>query len=226
MTKIFFFYAARNYGVTENYLLIMDQILFSSFSFWPTSKGDLLTGIVTSLWEDKSRKSELHNHLQTAIRNLAHEHTENRGADDSGNCSFHSLSEGGSLQQNIVFNADNCVWQRRNKYLAALCTRCIQIPKTRFINPKISCSRGYTKMNHIIYILYWIHVDGIIKADHSGRAVLAMNCLRPFKHWNRGFESHLRHDVCVHLFCVCVVLCAGSGLTTGWSPVRGVLPTV
>jgi hypothetical protein len=33
-------------------------------------------------------------------------------------------------------------------------------------------------------------------------------------------------DVCVRLFCVCVVLCIGSGLATGWSPVQGVLPTV
>jgi hypothetical protein len=33
-------------------------------------------------------------------------------------------------------------------------------------------------------------------------------------------------DVCVRLFCVCVVLCVGSGLATGWSPVQGVLPTV
>jgi hypothetical protein len=26
-------------------------------------------------------------------------------------------------------------------------------------------------------------------------------------------------DVCVRLFCVCAVLCAGNGLETGWSPV-------
>jgi hypothetical protein len=32
-------------------------------------------------------------------------------------------------------------------------------------------------------------------------------------------------DVCVRLFCVCVVLCTGSGLATGWSTVQGVLPT-
>jgi hypothetical protein len=32
--------------------------------------------------------------------------------------------------------------------------------------------------------------------------------------------------VCVRLFCVCVVLCVGSGLTTGWYPVQGVLSTV
>jgi hypothetical protein len=33
-------------------------------------------------------------------------------------------------------------------------------------------------------------------------------------------------DVCVRLFCVCVVLCIGKGLATGWSPVQGILPTV
>jgi hypothetical protein len=34
-------------------------------------------------------------------------------------------------------------------------------------------------------------------------------------------------DVCiVRLFCVCVVLCVGRGLATGWSTVQGVLPTV
>jgi hypothetical protein len=32
-------------------------------------------------------------------------------------------------------------------------------------------------------------------------------------------------DACVRLFCVCVVLCVGSGLVTSWSPVQGVLPT-
>jgi hypothetical protein len=32
--------------------------------------------------------------------------------------------------------------------------------------------------------------------------------------------------VSVRLFCVCVVLCVGSGLAKGWSPVQGVLPTV
>jgi hypothetical protein len=33
-------------------------------------------------------------------------------------------------------------------------------------------------------------------------------------------------DVCVRLFCVCAVLCVGTGLATVWSPARGVLPTV
>jgi hypothetical protein len=33
-------------------------------------------------------------------------------------------------------------------------------------------------------------------------------------------------DVCMRLFCVCVVLYVGSGLATGWFPVQGVLLTV
>jgi hypothetical protein len=32
-------------------------------------------------------------------------------------------------------------------------------------------------------------------------------------------------DICVHLFCVYVVLCVDIGLSTGWSPIQGVLPT-
>jgi hypothetical protein len=32
--------------------------------------------------------------------------------------------------------------------------------------------------------------------------------------------------VCMSLFCVCVDLCLGSGLATGWSLVQGVLPSV
>jgi hypothetical protein len=33
-------------------------------------------------------------------------------------------------------------------------------------------------------------------------------------------------DVCVHLFCVFVLSCVGSGLAMGWSLIQGVLPTV
>jgi hypothetical protein len=33
-------------------------------------------------------------------------------------------------------------------------------------------------------------------------------------------------DVCVSVFCVCVVLCIGSSLATCCPPVQGVLPTV
>jgi hypothetical protein len=33
-------------------------------------------------------------------------------------------------------------------------------------------------------------------------------------------------DACLRIFNVCVVLCVGSSLATGWSPVQGVLPTM
>jgi hypothetical protein len=33
-------------------------------------------------------------------------------------------------------------------------------------------------------------------------------------------------DVSVSLFCVCVVLCVGSGLAKGWSPIRIVVLTL
>jgi hypothetical protein len=33
-------------------------------------------------------------------------------------------------------------------------------------------------------------------------------------------------DICVRLFCVCIVLCVNRGLATGWSLVQGVLPNV
>jgi hypothetical protein len=46
---------------------------------------------------------------------------------------------------------------------------------------------------------------------------------------NAGVESSdptRGMDICVCLFCVCAVLCVGSGLVTGWSPDQGVLSTV
>jgi hypothetical protein len=37
-----------------------------------------------------------------------------------------------------------------------------------------------------------------------------------FGRWDRGSESHLRHEcLCALLFCVCVVLFVGRGLATG-----------
>jgi hypothetical protein len=55
-----------------------------------------------------------------------------------------------------------------------------------------------------------------VRADHSGRVVWGMNCLRSLEHRDRRFESQSRHG------CLCV----GSGLATNWSPVQGVLPIV
>jgi hypothetical protein len=67
----------------------------------------------------------------------------------------------------------------------------------------------------------FIYVSPADVADHSGREVWGVNCLRSLERWDRGFQSHSRNG------CLCAfVLCVGSGLATGWSPVQGVLPTV
>jgi hypothetical protein len=52
-----------------------------------------------------------------------------------------------------------------------------------------------------------------------------MNRLRPLEHWDSGFESHSRHE-CLFVYSAFVLFCVGSGLTSGWSTVRGILPTV
>jgi hypothetical protein len=49
--------------------------------------------------------------------------------------------------------------------------------------------------------------------------------VRPLGSWVR-IPLKQGVDVCVHLFCVYVLLCVGSGLVTTWPPVQGVLPTV
>jgi hypothetical protein len=59
------------------------------------------------------------------------------------------------------------------------------------------------------------------------RPTTGTNCLRSLERWERGFDSHLRHGVCiVCLLCVRVVLSVGRGLATGWSPVQGILPCI
>jgi hypothetical protein len=57
-------------------------------------------------------------------------------------------------------------------------------------------------------------------ANHSGRAVFARS--------NTGIVGSnptRGRDVCLRLFCVCV-LCVGSSIATGLSHVQGVLPIV
>jgi hypothetical protein len=62
---------------------------------------------------------------------------------------------------------------------------------------------------------------------HSGRAVYGMNRLRKARNTGIVVSNPTRGmDVCVRLFCVCVVLCVGSGLAMGSSPFQEVLPTV
>jgi hypothetical protein len=54
-----------------------------------------------------------------------------------------------------------------------------------------------------------------------------MTCLRPLKHWDREFESHLKHGcLCAFILCLFCLMCAVSGLAKGWFSFHGVLPTV
>jgi hypothetical protein len=47
---------------------------------------------------------------------------------------------------------------------------------------------------------------------------LSMNRLRPLKHWDRGFESHLRHGyLCAFILCLCCPVCR-------WRPYDGLIP--
>jgi hypothetical protein len=60
-----------------------------------------------------------------------------------------------------------------------------------------------------------------LTADHSGCAGKGMNSFCSLERWDCRFESHSGHG------CLCAfILCVGSGLASGWSPVQGVLPTV
>jgi hypothetical protein len=44
----------------------------------------------------------------------------------------------------------------------------------------------------------------------------SMNCLRPLKRCDRGFESHLRHGcLCAFILCLCCPVYTGSGFATG-----------
>jgi hypothetical protein len=67
----------------------------------------------------------------------------------------------------------------------------------------------------------------IIQASVSGVVAVATSTV--FVRSNAeimGSNSTQGIDVCVRLFCICVVLCVDRGLATGWSPVQGVLRTV
>jgi hypothetical protein len=75
----------------------------------------------------------------------------------------------------------------------------------------IQASSAFQFIQSLIYLQ-----QCFLAADHSGRAVSGMNCLRPLKYWDRGFESHLRHGcLCTFIPCVCCPVRVGSGLATG-----------
>jgi hypothetical protein len=59
------------------------------------------------------------------------------------------------------------------------------------------------------------------------RAVYGIEASSPLSNAGiMGSNSTSDMDVCVHLFFVCAILCAVSGLSTDWSPIQGVLPHV
>jgi hypothetical protein len=84
-------------------------------------------------------------------------------------------------------------------------------------SPSQSCKYGLSKSIHNTIMLSYPVTATFRRSQWPRRG---MKCLRPLKHWDRGFESQL----CFH--SVFVLSCAGSGLVTGWSPVQGVLPSV
>jgi hypothetical protein len=62
---------------------------------------------------------------------------------------------------------------------------------------------------------------------HIGRSQWPRILRREPSSLGRTLRSWVRiMDICVRLFCVCVVLCVGCDLTRGWSPVQGVVPNV
>jgi hypothetical protein len=100
------------------------------------------------------------------------------------------------------------------------------------LRPLSLCNRRPAIM--VLKFLYHAHKS-------SGKNIQPVNIQQPitvvarsrawtvFARWNAWIVSSnptRGMDVCIRLFCVCVVLYVGSGLATGWSPVQGVLPTV
>jgi hypothetical protein len=81
------------------------------------------------------------------------------------------------------------------------------------------CSLSYPGLLYIVYIVERVPIT--VAARSKAWTVFALSNTGIM-----GSNPTWDTDVCVRLFYVCAVLCAGSGLTTGWSPVQRVLPTV
>jgi hypothetical protein len=77
----------------------------------------------------------------------------------------------------------------------------------------------------LVTILYWKKFykmeSKIVPITVAARSK-AWTALARSNTGNVGYNSTQGMDVCVRLFCVCIVLCVGSGLATGCSPVQGV----
>jgi hypothetical protein len=96
-------------------------------------------------------------------------------------------------------------------------------------NPELwLCNQELWPLDHRgghIYIYIYIYIIIVINLDHSGRAIIGINCPRLLKHWGLGFESLSRYGY-LCLSCIYIVLCEDNGLAAGWSPVQGALPIV
>jgi hypothetical protein len=69
-----------------------------------------------------------------------------------------------------------------------------------FTSHSASVTFYHPNLYHILIALLTVSV--LTHADHSGRAVYGMKCLRSLEHWDRGFESHSRHG-CLSAFILC-----------------------
>jgi hypothetical protein len=115
-----------------------------------------------------------------------------------------------------------CCWEIRYKKPGSNCMRAViscffqkQVRKVHF-GLRIFPNSFFAITSHIL-ILVCYDPNSLI-AEHSGRAVWGMKCLR----WDHWFESHSRHG-CLSAFIMCLRL--GSSLYLGSSPVWGVLQT-
>jgi hypothetical protein len=81
----------------------------------------------------------------------------------------------------------------------------------------------FTSISETLYLLFpvvsYVNIKQLMKSQILWLAFALSNSE------NVGSNPTGGMNVCVPLFCVRVVMCVGSCLATGWSPVQGNLPT-
>jgi hypothetical protein len=96
------------------------------------------------------------------------------------------------------------------------------VPRSRkcgSIRPVLNSLSTGTVLPMYIYIYSQSQLPRGLKHERSSLARTLGSWVRiPLRAWMFG--------MCMRLFYVCVVLCVGSSLATGWSLVQGVLPSV
>jgi hypothetical protein len=71
-------------------------------------------------------------------------------------------------------------------------------------NNKLLVSYSYNNAILKLLVSYRKSVQSTPMADHNGRAVYGMNCLRSLERRDRGFESHSRYGyLFVFILCLC-----------------------